>query len=166
MKRPGSFRQRLGEYMGRLKLRFGNKKENFKPAENTLIALGLNICPHGKSVASFQVIMNNDQKVEVDSSPFCPQCTADYFNKYSTTCAVCKEPIVPSMPVAMAPDGLEFPYVHLLDKCCEDKDLFCGRWGEGELVPLHEFFSAIPEGILTLKEFILRRGLMDSKDVQ
>jgi len=74
----------------------------------------------------------------LENFTMCPSCAKEYFEKHSTSCASCKDPIVPSEAVGRAPIGAEHPFTHLTFECCPSGGLYCGVWGESRLVTLHE----------------------------
>lgn len=79
------------------------------------------------------------QVCEVEKSSMCFSCTEKYFNTFSTICAACGIYITPNSLVAQAWDGSKYPFTHLDSGCCDNLvNLFCGKWGEGRLITLHE----------------------------
>lgn len=77
-------------------------------------------------------------KCELSEATLCKACAEPYLNKACTLCASCGRPIFPGEPVGVAWDGATHPYTHLTFKCCASGGLYCGRWGEGRLVSLHD----------------------------
>ena len=95
------------------------------------------VCAHGKTKHNIKVWVLGVE-CEFEKSPMCPTCTEQYLNKFSTLCASCKRPIFPGTPVGQAWHGAPHPFTHLTFQCCDTGGLYCGRWGEGHLVSLHE----------------------------
>ncbi len=94
-------------------------------------------------------------------SPMCPACTETYLNMYSTICARCREPILPGTPVGRSSTGARYPFLHLRFDCCQTGALYCGMWGEGCLISLHELKpDTYPEGTLSVLDHTLRTGKM------
>ena len=95
-------------------------------------------CVHGKTKHSFEVTVLGT-KCKLEKSLMCPICTERHLNTFSTLCASCERPIFPGTHVGMAvQDGTAYPYVHLTRKCCGTTALYCGQWGGGNLITLHE----------------------------
>lgn len=89
------------------------------------------ICHRRKSPTNFKVMVSG---VEYDLySTYCPECTTDFLNKYSTICAVCGRPILPGEGVARSTIGASQPFIHLTFDCCPSGGLYCGHWGKGKL---------------------------------
>lgn len=95
-------------------------------------------CEHPKSEKP-TVIVVRGQKIECGpSAEICPQCTEAWLEKASTTCAKCGGPIVPGAAVGQAWIGAKYPYTHLTFDCCDTGAYYCGVWGSGRLITLHE----------------------------
>ncbi len=94
------------------------------------------VCTHEKVRGSFTIRVKGVDVVRT-SSERCPACVQACAEQCSTTCAVCTRPIVPGMLVGRS-GRTDFPLVHD-DTCVEDPNDFCGQWGEGRLIGLHEF---------------------------
>src|SRR3989338_1127048 len=74
--------------------------------------------------------------------PKCQTCAEEYLNKFSTLCHSCKRPIFPGERVALS--GSQPTYTHVEEGA---GGLYCGQWGEGQLITLHELNPAkYPEG--------------------
>ena len=91
-------------------------------------------CKHWKEAPPYEVFVRGEKTTMTDS-PFCKKCTEEYLNRYCTTCAVCKKPILVGEPVGVSCVGSEFPYVHLTFQCTDTGGQFCGHWGEGKVKP-------------------------------
>lgn len=94
-------------------------------------------CPHEvRRVEAVVTVLGH----EMDAICFgvCSACLEDYLNRHCVLCATCGEPICPGMPVALAPAGSPLSYRHLFIDCCGERAPYCGVWGEGELITLHE----------------------------
>lgn len=118
-------------------------------------------CPHGPATGVVTVLILGEL-CEFDSPPMCKECTEKYLNKYATTCIACKMPILPGDPVgdpsgALTPIGSKF--AHLADGCCDTGGFYCGNWGEGRLVRLHEIDpKQFPEGTTTVMALAFTSG--------
>jgi hypothetical protein len=98
-------------------------------------------------------------KIAVEAAPVCPDCVEEYLNRYSTRCASCRQPILPGMPVGQAWKGSPFPHTHMTFECTESGGLYCGRWGQGRLVTLHELDPAqFPPGTPNVMTHVYRSG--------
>jgi hypothetical protein len=95
------------------------------------------VCAHGKTKHNFKVMVLGIE-CEFKKSPMCPPCTEQYLNKVSTLCASCKRPIFPGTPVGQVWHGAPHSFTHLTFECCDTGGLYCGQWGEGRLLTLHE----------------------------
>jgi hypothetical protein len=95
------------------------------------------VCEHGTVKGGFQVVVFGIE-FELEESPLCPKCAEEYLNKFSTLCASCGLPIFPGTPVAQAWIDAPHPYIHLSFSCGYCGGLYCGQWGEGCLITLHE----------------------------
>lgn len=88
----------------------------------------------------------------------CLEAFREHLEAICTVCASCGELIYPGDPVGQAWDGAPHPYTHLTFECCETAAFYCGVWGKGELVSLHELDpDKYPEGTKN----ILHLSLMD-----
>ena len=122
--------QRMAEWLRRRSYRPAKQDDGASPIEKSA-------CAHGKTDHPLVVTVLGI-KCELERSPMCPACTEQYFNKFSILCASCHQPIFPGTPVGVAWVGAPHPFTHLTFDCCESGGLFCGRWGEGRLLTLHE----------------------------
>ena len=99
--------------------------------------LGDNPCTHEKKKGYFPITVLGC-KVKLKSSDMCPTCLQAYLEKNSTICNSCERPIFPGDPVAGTGLGkrAKHKYTHGDNTgCCVSGGLFCGHWGEGELIP-------------------------------
>ncbi len=101
-------------------------------------------CEHGPENKPFELIILGSVQ-QFYKSPLCIACTRAYMDKYATYCAYCDKPILPGMKVGITGEGDKYPFAHL--NCCDSLAFFCGEWGEGRLVTLHELApDKYPEG--------------------
>ncbi|MFH1047699.1 MAG: hypothetical protein V1738_05325 [Patescibacteria group bacterium] len=88
-----------------------------------------------------------EQKVELIMPvdiPLCSKCFAEYLSKYSTTCGKCGGIILPGEKVAERPfENNPRTLVHLSVECSLYGDNWCGIWGQGRLVSLHELYPQL-----------------------
>ena len=107
-------------------------------------------CSHTRRPGQFTttVLMRTTTIVMPDSIPLCRKCFTAYLNKYSTLCGACGELIFPGEHVAERPvKGNPNAIVHRVKKCCLYEDNWCGTWGQGRLISLHELQPELfPEG--------------------
>jgi hypothetical protein len=91
-------------------------------------------CTHGPTKDPFEVMVLG-HSLPLPESPYCPACTEQYLNQYSTHCALCPEPILPGTPVEVAGNNATSTaeFVHV--RCGNCAAGFCGMWGEGKLIP-------------------------------
>ncbi len=95
----------------------------------------------------------------------CAACLSAWLERYSTTCASCGGPILPGEPVGQAWVGARHPHTHLTTDCCETGGLYCGRWGQGRLVTLHELEpEAYPAGTPSVVAGIFAGGRSAPED--
>lgn len=94
-------------------------------------------CDHDKS-SSPSIVEVHGMKVGVEVAEICSGCIEKFLNRYSTRCASCNGPILPGMPVGQAWTGAKHPHTHMSFDCTESGGLYCGRWGQGRLITLHE----------------------------
>ena len=87
--------------------------------------------PKFKGKVTLQVL---GKEVKLVSQGPCAACLEKYLNENSTVCGACGEPIIPGAPVASASLGSPHPYTHMYMTCCPTGALYCGHWGEGELI--------------------------------
>ncbi len=118
-------------------------------------------CPHGPTKGVVALVIHG-KPFEIDSPPMCKECSEKYLNANATKCAVCKMPIFPGDAVG-DPSGsiltIGKKFVHLTHGCCEDGGYFCGYWGEGRLVRLHEVDpKQFPEGTTTVMAHAFTSG--------
>jgi hypothetical protein len=98
-------------------------------------------CGHGRFIkSSVHKVTVLGIECSVASSDCSKLCAEEYLNKFSTLCAECEEPILPGDPVGQAWEDASHPYTHM--RCAQSAALFCGKWGEGRLISLHEMNPA------------------------
>lgn len=94
-----------------------------------------------------------------DKIPVCPACFEAWLTKYATRCASCEYPILPGMPVGQGWVGAKHPYTHLTMGCCDSGGLYCGMWGQGRLITLHELDpEKFPKGATNAMDAVLKTG--------
>jgi hypothetical protein len=133
-----------------------------KPQPKTILAEPV-ACPHEKATKSFEIIVLGSKFSIEPPAPHCPECAEKYLNETSTLCGQCQEPIVPGTPVAQnATDtAKKNPYTHMYRSCCPSGGLFCGLWGNGRLISLHELDpNKYGRATATVAEQVLRTGKM------
>jgi hypothetical protein len=102
-------------------------------------------CPHGVVNYCFKITVFGAE-CSLDSSPMCEFCTGEYLNRYASLCADCGGLIFPGDPVGQAWNNAAHPYTHFTPECCEARELYAGKWGEGRLIETHErFLKDLPE---------------------
>lgn len=97
----------------------------------------LALCGHERARRSFKILVRHTI-ITVDRTPYCPACTCNYLERFSTLCAVCLQPILPGESVARGPSTATHPYTHIGKRCCDSLALHCGTWNEGALSPKGE----------------------------
>mgnify|MGYP001560526627 FL=1 len=98
-------------------------------------------------------------KIGVEVAEICPACIEKYLNRYSTRCASCNGPILPGMPVGQAWKGAPYPHTHMAFDCTESGGLYCGRWGKGRLITLHELKpDEFPPGTPSVMAHVFKTG--------
>lgn len=116
------------------------------------------VCTHGKTKRSLKVTVLGVE-CEFKGSPMCPPCTEQYLNRFSVLCASCKRPIFPGEPVGQAWHDAPHPFTHLTLGCCDSGGFYCGRWGEGRLLTLHELNpEQYPEGTPSVVAHVFNTG--------
>lgn len=116
-------------------------------------------CVHGGTKDPFMIEVLGFECYFDRGGPMCPDCTQMYLNEYSTLCASCKHPIFPTMPVAIAWSGAQYPFTHLDMECCISFGLHCGVWGNGVLIPLHELYpEKYPPGTSSVISHVFNTG--------
>lgn len=138
------------------------KRYSHQPAGQTGVDAGgpseKFVCEHGATERNLKVTVLGVE-CEFPRSPMCPSCTGEYLNKFSTLCASCERPILPGTPVGQAWNGAPHPCTHLAFECCDSGGLYCGRWGEGRLITLHELNpDKYPEGTTTVLAHTFNTG--------
>lgn len=119
----------------------------------------IRVCTHERANPNRIVVAVFGVTCDFVNAPMCAACTEPYLNEMSTRCAVCKKPIFPGSPVGAAWEGAFHPFTHLTFDCCESAGLYCGRWGEGRFISLHELDpEKYPEGTSTVVDHVLKTG--------
>lgn len=94
-----------------------------------------------------------------DGSGICLTCFQKWLDRHATTCAVCGEPILPGSSVAERSPFDDPPFVHMRPMCCRYPSKYCGKWGAGRLISLHEMHpDHIPPGTRTLADHAMRKN--------
>lgn len=107
-------------------------------------------CGHNPSSRDRTMVIQGKEYL-LRESPLCHACTEKYLNEASTVCATCGGPIVPDDLVAISDIHSPFPYTHATAECSDDPGLWCGKWGVGTLIALHELNpEEFPEGTPSL----------------
>lgn len=115
-------------------------------------------CDHPRQAPGY-VVKVFGTPVRVGEPPVCKDCFEAYLNKYSTYCAVCDLPILPGMHVGQAWSGSKHPLTHLDTGCCKSGGLYCGKWGQGRLITLHELKpNKYPPGTTTVMSHVFKSG--------
>jgi hypothetical protein len=115
-------------------------------------------CLHEKPTGRMTVTVFG-LELNFKGSDLCQQCAEVFLNQNSTVCASCGRPILPGMEVGQAWRGAPHPYTHLLDRCCGSGALFCGMWGNGRLITLHELYpEKFPPGTATVMSAVVVSG--------
>lgn len=115
-------------------------------------------CPHAKPDKAFAVNIGG-RKFQIRPDSICPDCVQPYFNSVGTTCAACLGMILPGEPVAKAWVGAKYPYTCMGWDCCESGVLYCGQWGEGKLITLHELDpEKYPAGTSSVVSHVMNSG--------
>ena len=100
-------------------------------------------------------------------SPICAECMSAWLDRHGTTCATCDGPICPGMPVGQAWNGAPHPHTHMNFECTESGGLWCGRWGKGRLITLHEIDPATyGPGTASAMAHVLKTGKPSSDDIR
>lgn len=128
-----------------------------KLAGSTDVEIEKIVCEHDKpaeiEVTVLGVVCN------IPEPPMCASCAERYLNQACTLCASCGNPIFPGNPVGQAWQGAPHPYTHLTFDCCATGALYCGRWGEGKLITLHELEpDKYPDGSSSVMNVVLETG--------
>jgi len=117
-------------------------------------------CTHPKAAKPFTITVKGC-RITLKNAPFCPECSATYLDSVATVCGACKTPILPDMPVALngCKNQKKHPYTHLNRNCCPSGGLYCGTWGEGELMTLHELDpKKFPAGSASIAHAVVKTG--------
>ncbi len=123
-------------------------------------------CPHGAAKHRFTVLVFGMER-SVDKSPMCEFCTGEYLNRYATLCGECERIIFPGDSVAQACMGASHPYTHLTTECCPSGALWCGTWGEGRLITLHEIDpEEFPHGTGSAMGHVMASGKMLIRNIK
>jgi hypothetical protein len=118
-------------------------------------------CDHKRVRGDFTITVLGVECRFKKGLPTCATCSVEYLNKHSTICASCSEPIFPGNAVGVAWRGADHPYTHLTFECCDTGALYCGYWGEGELITLHQLDpKKYPEGTSSVVSHAMNTGQM------
>lgn len=100
-------------------------------------------------------------------APLCTACMQAWLERHSTRCASCGGPICPGMPVGQAWVGAPHPHTHMTFACTESGGLWCGRWGKGRLISLHEIDPGkYAPGTANAMAHVLKTGQMSVDDIR
>lgn len=89
----------------------------------------------------------------------CRGCFEKWLNRHATTCAACGEPILTGRSVAERSPFDDPPFVHMRPMCCRYPSKFCGKWGQGRLISLHEMYpDQIPPGTRTIADYAMLKN--------
>jgi hypothetical protein len=101
-------------------------------------------CTH-RHDASPRSIPICEERVDLDDDiPACADCISALLVNNGTVCASCDYRILPGDDVAAIKPGA---YAHLRTGCCDDLSRYCGVWGQGKLLSLHDMYpTAFPGG--------------------
>ncbi|MEY4744972.1 MAG: hypothetical protein RL272_917 [Candidatus Parcubacteria bacterium] len=100
-------------------------------------------------------------------APICAACMQTWLERHSTRCASCGGPICPGMPVGQAWVGAPYQHTHMNFDCTESGGLWCGRWGRGRLVTLHEIDpEKYAPGTANAMAHVLRTGKPSVDDIR
>lgn len=103
------------------------------------------------------------QKIRVTlppSVPLCFNCFVRWLNLHSVKCEKCGQVILPGEKVSEIHDssGHKLIVHHNVD-CAQNSANWCGIWGQGRLVSLHELYPGIfPKGTRTARVLNLLHG--------
>ncbi len=118
-------------------------------------------CPHASESGPVRVTV---QRVALEVNipaglDSCRNCFEEWLNRHAATCASCGDPILPGCLVAEVDPFASPPFTHMRPVCCGQPSRFCGVWGEGRLISLHEMHpDDIPSGTRTLADHARRLG--------
>jgi hypothetical protein len=116
-------------------------------------------CGHDWVRGEVTVIVRGLEVGLTDKIPVCPDCFRSWLEKYATGCASCDNPILPGMPVGQGWVGAKHPYTHLTMGCCDSGGLYCGMWGQGRLITLHELDpEKFPKGSSNAMDAVMKSG--------
>lgn len=160
--------RKLWDWLRKRGVRENEKQYSHEQSGQTAAGAGASekfVCEHGATERNLKVTVLGVE-CEFPRSPMCPSCTGEYLNKFCTLCASCERPIFPGMPVGQAWTGAPHPCTHLGFDCCESGGLYCGRWGEGRLITLHELNpDKYPDGTATVLAHTFNTGGMVIENV-
>lgn len=115
-------------------------------------------CNHGGPRRNLKMTIL-DVECEIEKSGMCGACTETYLNTVCTLCASCGRPIFPGDPVGQAWVDAPHPHTHLTFDCCDTGGLYCGQWGEGRLITLHELDpKKYPAGASSMMDAAMQTG--------
>jgi hypothetical protein len=133
--------------------------EEVKPVQNAEVKVNCCHLPEVGEVAVWIIGKEHNIFLPIEME-MCSDCFEKWLNLNSITCPSCDKPILPGSKVAdISPEGTsEITLTHVEENCCGDPSLYCGIWGPGQLVTLHDLFpNLIPPGTHTMKEFFRSR---------
>jgi hypothetical protein len=114
--------------------------------------------PHDKPSWPRQITVRG-KSIGVAAADVCPNCLEAFFAAHATTCAACDGPILPGMPVGQAWVGAPHPFTHLDFECTASGGLYCGVWGQGRLITLHELEpDTYPPGTPNVMAHVMATG--------
>ena len=100
-------------------------------------------CPHEKVSGPFTITVGGENFTRT-SRDRCPACEQTFAEQYATTCAACRKPIIPDTLVGTSGQP-DCPFVHN-DGCLTNPMDYCGMWGAGKLLTLHDLNPKFPPG--------------------
>ncbi len=133
------WRLRFGRIGSGRSYSFEDRPEPPDAGSGPALDLGDARCDHPKATTPELLVVFGTTVGRIGpASPLCTACLQAWLERHSTRCASCDGPICPGMPVAQAWIGAPHPYTHMNFICTETAGLWCGRWGRGRLITLHE----------------------------
>jgi len=115
-------------------------------------------CDHEPACGAVVVTISGHKFTVVipDGARICEACFERWLSRCATVCHTCGEPILPGMCVAEISSSADSPFTHMRPSCCNYPHEYCGLWGLGRLITLHELFpSEIPAGTRTIRDHAL-----------
>ncbi|MEA3249435.1 MAG: hypothetical protein U9Q03_03695 [Patescibacteria group bacterium] len=94
-----------------------------------------------------------------DDVKCCKECFESWLNLHATTCSVCGEPILTFKSVAEISPFSNPPFAHMRPMCCRYPSKYCGMWGPGRLISLHELHpDQISPGTRTIADHAMQKN--------